>query len=83
LADGVDAAVKGMQPAERDPVLDGPRAEPELDQLRPVHDAVLPLRQPANRPLNLTKPSFPSHIGGKLGLVGHAAQGGAPRVTGG
>lgn len=42
MADGVDAGVDSVQPANRDPVPDRPSAEPERQQLPDSDDPVLP-----------------------------------------
>jgi hypothetical protein len=46
MPNGVDAAVKGVQPATRDAAFDRPRPEPERHELPPSDHAMLPSRQP-------------------------------------
>ena len=44
MAHGVHPAVKEVEPTGRNPVVDGPAAHTEREQLAPGDDAVLPLR---------------------------------------
>jgi hypothetical protein len=78
-ADGIDAAVQGMQAPARDPAVDRPPAEPEGGELAAGDDAVLacceagdrPLVRPARRPAWTT---FAPHMVVNVVQVRHSGQ---------
>jgi hypothetical protein len=53
-----------LQPPGLQPVLDIRFGQPELNQLRPGNDTVLPARQLENRPIQTTRGAFPLIING-------------------
>ena len=56
MPDRVDAAADAVQPAALEPVVDRPRADAELDQLPPRHDAMLPRGQVRDRSMQDFRP---------------------------
>ena len=55
MADGIDAVAQRLQPPERDAVFDCTDPEPEGEQLRPRHHAVLPTRERRDRLVDSTR----------------------------
>ena len=55
----------------------GAEAVQRLQELRPAHHPVLPLRKRPDRPIHLTRSRFAAHIAAKLDGVGFRP--GAPR----
>jgi hypothetical protein len=56
--------VEHLKPPSLQPVLDIRLREPELNELRPAKDAVLPARHLENRPIQTTRGAFPLIING-------------------
>ena len=53
-----------MQPPHRDAVLNRTFAQPDIHQLPPPNNPVLPLREPRHLRFNPPSPSQPTYIGG-------------------
>jgi len=75
MADGVDAAVNGMQPRPVQAHLDRPGPDPRGKQLPPRDEPVLSLRQPGNPVINITRPAFAPYYGVNAVFVRHEDDG--------
>jgi hypothetical protein len=71
VADRVDPAVHGVEPAALQPVTDRPATEPEVDELSPGDDAVLALGDRGDRDVHAANPTFGPFKGPKCSLGGH------------
>ena len=81
LTDRVNPAVKGMETAEPEPMVDRASPEAKVLELCPRNQPVLPLGNTRDRPLDLTRLSFTLYFNVNLRRVGHAGKGGAASVT--
>ena len=71
VADRVDPAVHGVEPAALQPVTDRPATEPEVDELSAGDDAVLGLGERGDRAVHAANATFGPFKGPKCSLAGH------------
>jgi hypothetical protein len=71
VANCVDAAVDGVQPTPLQAVIDGSRAEPDVEQLRSPDYPVLATRQFGDHSIDATSSQFSPYCGVKCDLVRH------------
>ena len=78
LTERVHPAMKGVEAAEAEAVLDRVGPEPERHQLRARDHAVLGLRELDKPPLPLTRRTFGAHFARFVRCVAHDGHRGAP-----
>ncbi len=72
-----------VEPSSREPLLDRPRAETQIQQLTARHDSVLPSREHGDIPVGSSSRAFSPVCGVNVRLGGHGGQDGSPDRAGG